>query len=267
MNSTVAVIVPLYKTELNHLEEISLRQCFRILSQHKIIAIKPKNIDLKHYNFKFDEIISFDNSFFDGIAGYNQLMLSASFYEKFLKYKFILIYQPDAFVFSDELLYWCNQGYDYIGAPWLRPANHPDIIKKIKNKVLKYLHIKNNTKIPNSNLPTELQFENSVGNGGFSLRNTQKFYEICGKNKTLIDTYNNKTEDSFNEDAFWSIEVNRKAKQLRIPGYKRAVYFSIENNYHYGFKLTKGKLPFGCHSWDKNIDFWKPIFKSEGIEI
>ncbi|MFR6542216.1 MAG: DUF5672 family protein [Butyricimonas virosa] len=25
----------------------------------------------------------------------------------------------DAFVFRDELTYWCTLNYDYIGAPWL----------------------------------------------------------------------------------------------------------------------------------------------------
>jgi hypothetical protein len=36
--------------------------------------------------------------------------LSASFYERFLDTKYILIYQLDAFVFKDELQEWCDKG-------------------------------------------------------------------------------------------------------------------------------------------------------------
>jgi hypothetical protein len=267
MNSLVAVIIPLYKTQLSHLEEIAVKQCFNILSQHKIIALKPKSLSLDLYNFKFNEEVSFDDSYFKDIAGYNNLMLSAEFYERFLEYQFILIYQPDAFVFKDDLVKWCQEGYDYVGAPWLRPAEYPDIFKKIKNKIRKYLHIKNNTKQNNSLIPTSLQFENGVGNGGFSLRRTRRFFEICKNSRDIINQYNNRHEDFFNEDAFWSIEVNRKKKQLNIPNYKKAVFFSIENNYEYGFRLTNGKLPFGCHSWDKHLNFWRPIFKQNGTVI
>lgn len=44
-------------------------------------------------------------------------MLEADFYRRFGKYKYMLIYQLDAFVFSDKLLDFCEMGYDYIGAP------------------------------------------------------------------------------------------------------------------------------------------------------
>ena len=267
MNNTAAIVIPLYKSQLSKLEEISIRQCFKILSQHKIIAIKPQNISLSEYDFEFDEIISFDHNFFQNIEGYNKLMLSSNFYEKFLQYTFILIYQPDAFVFKDELSYWCNQGYDYIGAPWLRYAAYPDLIKRIKNQTRSFLHLKRNIKQPNTDLPTNFQFENRVGNGGFSLRNTKKFYDICLQDQKEIEFYNNRSEHYFNEDVFWSIEVNRKANRLKIPGYKQAIHFAIENSCLHAFDLTKGNLPFGCHAWDRNLEFWKSIFEKEGINI
>ncbi len=252
---------------MSPLEEISIRQCLKVLSSHKIIAVKPQNISLSEYDFDFHEVISFDNDFFQNIEGYNKLMLSSIFYEKFLQYKFILIYQPDAFVFRDDLLYWCNQGYDYIGAPWLRHAAYPDIIKKIKNETLNFFHIKKNIKQPNTDLPTDIQFENRVGNGGFSLRNTKKFYDICIEERHTIELYNSKAEHYFNEDVFWAIEVNRKTRRLKIPGYKQAVHFAIENCCTHAFELTAGKLPFGCHAWDRNLDFWEPLFEQAGVTI
>jgi len=267
MSKTPAVIVPLYKTKLNHLEDLSLKQCFKHLSQHKIIAVKPECLSLENYDYKFNEVISFDDEFFSNIAGYNRLMLSPVFYEKFLSYNYILIYQTDAFVFRDELLYWCKQGYDYIGAPWLRYDKYTDIIKAIKNTTLIYLHIKKNSKQPGSYLPTNRQFENRVGNGGFSLRNPKKFHQICIEEKELIDFYNTKSEHYFNEDTFWGIEVNRKRKRLNIPGYKKAIYFSLENSLPHAVKIMGDKLPFGCHAWDMHIDFWRPIFAEIDVII
>lgn len=267
MENTVAIVIPLYKSSLTALEEISLQQCFRVLSKHKIIAIKPENVDLKGYHFKFDEVIDFDPSFFKDVAGYNKLMLSPLFYEKFLQYQYILIYQPDAFVFKDDLLSWCSRGYDYIGAPWLMASEYPDMIKKIKNKTRQYLHIKKNKKQPDSDWPTDIQFENKVGNGGLSLRNTKKCADICRSHQQQIDFYNSKDIHYYNEDTFWGLEVNRHKKLLQIPEYKTAVHFSMENSLEHAFRLTKGELPFGCHAWDRHLDFWEPIFKKNGVNI
>jgi len=44
-------------------------------------------------------------------------MMSPAFYDAFKAFDYILIYQLDAFVFRDELEYFCSLGYDYIGAP------------------------------------------------------------------------------------------------------------------------------------------------------
>lgn len=263
----VAVIIPIYKEQLNELEEISLKRCFDILKKYDIIVVKPQSLRLNNYDYEFDHIVAFDDKYFFDIQGYNRLMLSATFYEKFLDYKYILIHQLDAFAFKDDLLKWCFKDFDYIGAPWLRYAAYPDLIKKIKNTTLHSLHLKFNLKQKKKLLPTDRQFENKVGNGGFSLRRTQKLHEICLKEIDMIEYYNNRNEHYYNEDAFWSIEVNRKQKQLNIPKYKEAVYFAIENSYKHGFELTGGELPFGCHAWDKHLEFWAPIFTKIGINI
>ena len=99
------------------------------------------------------------------MEGYNELLLSENFYTTFSAFKYILIYQPDSYVFRDELMEWCKEGYDYIGAPWLE-----DNDEQIKL--------------------------NGVGNGGFSLRNIEKFLYIFSKCKiqTMNETIKNKTK-------------------------------------------------------------------------
>ena len=262
------IIIPLYKEKLSPLEEISIGQCFKILSSYTIVAIKPKKLSLEFYKFSFDEVVEFDNEYFSNPAGYNRLMLSSEFYKRFLDYKYMLIYQPDAFVFKDDLSYWCSQGYDYIGAPWIRYTAYPDIFKKIKNQTLRFLHTKFNIKQPNTDLPTAIQLENRVGNGGLSLRNVEVFYNLCIRDKKMIDYYNSRPEHQFGEDVFFGLEANRKKKQLNIPHYTKAIYFSMNDHLGYSFKLTNGELPFGCHAWDLYRDFWAPIFQtSSGIDI
>ncbi|WP_439556361.1 DUF5672 family protein [Dyadobacter sp.] len=263
----VVVVVPIYKTTLTNYEEISLQQCARVLGNYPIIAVKPENLNLDPLpgNAVFKEAISFDPSYFSGIQGYNRLMMSQEFYAKFLEYEFILIHQLDAFVFQDELTKWCQSGYDYIGAPWPKHLEEPDIIKALKTKAITFYHQWRN--IQEDGLPHPRQFDNQVGNGGFSLRRVHKFHRIAGEMREKIEAYHQRTEHQFHEDVFWSIETNRGIPQLRIPEYKKAYQFSIENNPERGVRFNKGKLPFGCHSWDHHLEFWKPYIEAFGYKL
>src|SRR4051812_45639342 len=116
-----AIIVPFHKDTITVYEAIALEQCFKLLSAHPIIAVKPKHLILPDTvtAYPFTDTISFEDDFFKNVAGYNKLVVSPVFYKAFLGYEFILIYQLDAFVFEDKLSWWCTQGFDYIGAPWL----------------------------------------------------------------------------------------------------------------------------------------------------
>jgi hypothetical protein len=264
---TVAVIIPFYKDTLTNYEAIALEQCFKVLHAHPVIAIKPNHLILppEVNKYPFTEVIDFDNHYFANIAGYNELMLSENFYGAFLEYKYMLIYQLDAFVFKDELKHWCDQGYDYIGAPWLKAYEHGDMIKTIKSNITYYFHIRYN--IWKDGEPSKYQYENRIGNGGFSLRKIEKFYNACIKYKATINEYLNKGTHHFNEDRFWSIEVNRKRRTLNIPGYHTGIKFSVEIVPERAFRLNNNLVPFGCHAWDKNVDFWRAIFKSYGYII
>lgn len=259
MDKEVIIAIPIYKTHLNDSEQISLKQCFKILGNYPIIFIKPKALDISMYLKYVDKYPfkseSFSAHFFKDIRGYNQLMLSQKYYERFLDYKYMLIYQLDAFVFKDELLHWCRKGYDYIGAPWL-------MREKTTRKIRSYFFRKFNKKQKDGVSPHMLQFYNRVGNGGFSLRNIRKFLELCSTHKTLIDFYNGHSDSNFyNEDVFWSLEVNRRGNILKIPGYKEALHFSIEQNPDLALRLLDGALPFGVHAWPLFFKHWKSIIE------
>ncbi len=260
-----AVVVPLYKEQPNEYDNISLTQCFNVLSDFPIIALKPKSLDLEHYLYPFSDVYSFDDDYFKDIASYNSLMMSSILYQSFLEYEYILIYQTDAFVFKNELKKWCEKKYDYIGAPWLRNKVYPDWIKSSKEYFRGSIHRLLNIK--QGGLPSLPQFENRVGNGGFSLRKTSQFYSLCKVCDNAIATYLSRNEKHFNEDVFWSVEVNRYKRRLKIPSYKKAVFFAFESHPEVAMELTEGELPLGCHAWDENLDFFRPIFHRYGYDI
>ena len=266
-NNKAAVIIPFYKTQYTPYENMALQQCFKILSGHPVIAVKPHHLHLpaEVTQYPFSNVISFDDDYFKDIQGYNRLMLDAAFYKEFLAYEYQLIYQLDAFVFKDDLDYWCSQGIDYVGAPWMRAKDYPNVIKAVVSQGLQYLAKRYDLK--KHGLPSKKQFDNNVGNGGFSLRKVKVFHDLCIKYRDAINEYNKRDSHHYNEDAFWSIELNRKQKAIKIPGYKKALQFAFELAPMRAYKINGQQLPFGCHAWDLNVDFWRPIFAQYGYII
>jgi hypothetical protein len=262
----VAVVIPFYRDTLTGHEDIALKQCALVLAKYPIIAIKPQSLTLPDNlkDYPFEQVINFDDSYFASIQGYNKLMLDAHFYQAFLNYEYILIHQLDAFVFEDKLSYWCTQNLDYIGAPWLRKKD-TGTLKSTLLKVQQYFSIRFDLK--KQGLPNKYQFENQVGNGGFSLRKVKKFYNLCISMKPRIDLYLSRNEHQYHEDTFWSIEVNRKKHHINICDYQTALRFAFENSPDRALKLNNNELPFGCHAWDKHPGFWRPIFKEHGFTI
>jgi len=262
----VAVVIPIYKNKLESFEEMALEQCLRVLNKHRIFVVKPNSLELTILDdSELISYISFEDQYFESRHGYNKLMLWEGFYEKFLRFQYILIYQLDAFVFNDRLLEWCDKGYDYIGAPWLRPNKYIDIFKALKSRMLIAVHTWFNIKQRDTDLPTDIQFENKVGNGGLSLRRVEKFYQACKRYKASLVKYLDRAEHYFNEDVWWGIELNRKSSFLKIPGYKTAIFFSFENEPERAWELTRGELPFGCHAWNLHMDFWERHLAAETI--
>ena len=84
------------------------------------VLLQPEDLDNHAYTSDSVSFKYFEKKYFEGLAGYNKLMLSDEFYSAFSSYVYILICQPDVFVFADTLLQWAQKGYDYIGAPWIK---------------------------------------------------------------------------------------------------------------------------------------------------
>lgn len=262
---TVAVAVPVYKTVLNEEEKASFRQLIKILKKHDIFLFTHIDLNLDCYKTlsidKEFQIKYFDKRYFESIDGYNRLLCGPAFYKAFLSYKYILIYQLDAWVFRDELLKWCELDYDYIGAPWFHQP-------------------------PQGNVLTQFI---GVGNGGFSLRKVnshlralKSFYYLTPLQQlarglydpkfgrySLITTlktfffynityhYIRNSENLINEDIFWNLVVRRNFKWFKAPDPTTALKFSFEMSARELYEVNSQELPFGCHGWTiYNTSFW-----------
>ncbi len=224
----VKVIIPVYHAQLTVCEMISLTQCKRILNHYPLCIIKPDTMFLEKEVIQGMEIEEFDAEWFQSVQTYNQLMLTEQFYERFNDYKYILIYQLDAFVFRDELHVFCSMEYDYIGAPWIYGRVF------YINGMGGYYY---------------------TGNGGFSLRKVGACLEALRKNRI---------EDAIIEDVFFS---TRASDQFRIAPVDIALKFSFEEHVRECFKRNHQELPFGCHGWQKfDFAFYRQTFQHYGYD-
>lgn len=250
------IVIPVYRV-FTPTEAFAFRQCVDVLGSHPISVICPKNLDVSFIdgfrkNIDID-YVRFEPKYFEGIKGYNNLLLTPSFYERFADYEYMLIYQLDAFVFHDSLNYWVDKGYDYIGAPWVPnssifQATFGDLVRWIRR-----------TRHPAGTTLriTHAQMHYRVGNGGFSLRNIAKMKETCERFADEISRLP-AGEARAQEDIFFSLYIQKRAG-ITVPGWKEAAAFSIENNPRRCLRLTSGKLPFGCHGWSRG-GVWKKFW-------
>jgi len=260
----VAVTVPLYKKEPERNELLSLMQCRKVLGRYPVIFFAPESLELSVYQkiIPQAQIIRFADAYFTGIPGYNRLMLSPFFYQHVEEYRYILIFQPDAWVFRDELDEWCRSGFDYIGGPYRSPYRTGDRI-----------------------LP---------GNGGFSLRKVQScielltprkgrmfrperlhFFEenhssvlrrIYARMRSLIPAFNDYSamlkhfsSGKYNEDCvFYEFSALHS-----FTGFQMA---PVELSFAFSWDLLpedRSRIPFGCHGWIKNNELKEYIQQRE----
>lgn len=262
-SNKVVVVIPVHKPALTQNELASLKQCYKILGSHPIRIVAPEGMDMSVYQNAVPECetIFIAPEWLSNIQQYNKLKISKYFYDLFKEYEFLLTYELDAWVFRDELLYWCDKGYDYIGAPWFEGWTQPSSNIFIKG-----------------------------GNSGFSLRNVQEIRKMIPKIRRFLRykrvwdrlKLNNicpletmrfmesilsiKTNEEFkmihalgylNEDMFWSRYTPSIISNFNVADAEVSLKFSFELKPEFLFELNNNHLPFGCHSWEKyGLNFW-----------
>ena len=258
------VVVPAYRVEMSAAEEASFRRTVSVFSEkHQVSVIAPEEMALDNYTSIYPQLVveRFPADFFRSIGDYSRLLLSEEFYQRFAAYEWMLICQLDVWVFRDELNYWCQQNFDYIGAPipscW-------DPCRDDENLDL-------------------------VGNGGFSLRRISAFLRVLQAgdvpmySREMLWSFcrqhwrkksfglivpllrlagiGNKRRDCLEllrrqgacEDmVFRMIEHSGYLPNFVFPEIRKAAEFALDGScLRKYFDLTDRKIPFALHAWKK----------------
>lgn len=236
---TVAILVPVYKETLNKQEQFSIDFLVKNITTRKIYFIGPKNLDKQYYFNRYNniEFKTFADKNFDSIVGYNNLLLDVDFYKSFAEYDYMLIHQTDALMFHDNLDYWMDRNFDYIGAPW---PNGVEI----------------NLKMGKFCSGNGVNLKSYVGNGGFSLRSIKGTIALLKEFEEIKDYW---VTSGSSEDLFFAF-MGMVSDSYSIPNQIVASRFSLELDAEKYIKINNEEIPTGCHAWWKhNLDFWKKI--------
>ena len=264
-NRSCVIVIPFHKGYLSINETNCLNSLLKNYSHsYKISFLIPEGVNISDKlnetinNFRLSINFTHKNSF-STYYNYNVFLTSQKFYELYLNYKFVLIYQLDVLSHqNNNLEIFLKLNLDYIGPIIFRvnPDNSHSVILV-------------------------------GGNGGISLRNVEthyriskkifffnlhKYYKITGYKCTITSDpfkyifkkfisrliciiYYKKIRFKFiQEDVFWSCIVPSKFKKYSVSNNQISAQFGFDMLPSYSFKLNNNKLPLFFHAFQKNND-------------
>ena len=236
------VVIPIYR-KLVISERIALEQMHKVFKDKtNVFAFCPEGFDMSEHLAVFPELQykELDKKWFASTDTYSQLLLQKWFYEMYNIYEYMLICQLDVWLVKDDILEWCNKGYEYIGAPIVVPTArwHNYRIDTDGNAIVKP----------------------KIGNGGFSLRKISTFEYLTDPNNDIFKRYKiteETTSKVIYEDLWFCDELDR-FYDLERPTYQEGFKFAGDMNpdiveTQYGVT----ELPTAIHAFDKNIPYWR----------
>lgn len=248
------IIIPFYR-ELTELDKFSVSRLFTVCKDknYPIWFIEGEGKQYAEHTLDWlvetglvdndclPSIYKYSKYYFESVNSYSNLLLELEFYQHWndLGYNFIFIYQTDCYLFKDEFKEWVNKGYDYIGAPIV--ATNSDW---------------------GYNGPY-------VGNGGFSLRNTNTFIRVLDRNSTHWKDHKRELECTVCEkhrdklcmefEDLFICKLLSKYIYIDIPTPVIASRFCIDRNpdtCYKMFKFKRDETPMCCHNFMLNVGWW-----------
>jgi hypothetical protein len=241
----VDIVIPIYKASFDVEEKFAIDQSFAVLSAYPIVFVAPQGLDISFYTTAYPNatFIYFEERYFKSVNDYSRLLVSDEFYEAF-ESEFLLIVQPDVYLFHDDLPYWINSPFDYVGAPWPNGLS---------------LNIKfGKFDLGGAGTPITVY----VGNGGLSLRRRKKCMALITEHREIADWF---IRSGSNEDLFFAF-MGALSADFVIPNQITASLFALEVSPERFYTINGEKLPMGVHRYrDYSSDFWKPRIPSPGL--
>ena len=235
---SLVIAIPIYKKEFDSEEQYLVDRMFKIFANREIVFVAPQNLQKAYYLARYPtaKLSTFPDHFFESVQGYSRLLLNRLFYANFADKDFLLISQPDVYVFRDELDLWLQKPYDYIGAPWPTGFSVTLNIGRFATTT--------------GGAPLTA----FVGNGGFSLRRTKKIIQVLENDHQVSDWFSN---TGSNEDLFFSF-IGSMTADFIVPNPVEASLFAMEALPDFFFQINRGKLPMAAHAFRKySPAFWE----------
>lgn len=263
----VCVATPLSsepKLEYTSDEKISLAHLHHYLGKYDKYMITPRGVKSYHPGYEARE---FDHKYFGSVAAHCALQMSEDFFEGFADYDYIFMYHLDCLVFSDKLEYWCDQGWDYIGAPWMPGKDAPWVDEpRVGNGGFALFHVQNCLKALRSNRYNVDPIENirrTWKQAPTLSSKIKKLPRMMARFLTPFNGVNQYIRTMLNEgrgsDFFWADDAVRFFPDFRVADVDSGMRFSFETEPRTCFELTNGQMPFGCHAWARyDRAFWEP---------
>jgi hypothetical protein len=272
--SNPIVLIPVHKHVPSNLEIISLRQCGRCLARKALALLAPAGLDLRSYQeiFPSARVIRVETKWMNTVLSYNRMMINPMIYNILSHHSHILVHEPDAMVLRDELDFWCEQPYDYIGAPWFEGYDNakPDAPLLGVGNFGFSLH--------RPAVMLKILCDRQRWYGGAELRRDLSRILRAGEVDRLIRVLRGAGKAGtlrgaskiYEEhcDIFWGQLVSKLVRNFRVAPPEVALRFSWEVAPSRCYTLCSGNLPFGLHAWARyDFGFLKPLLERNGVEL
>ena len=265
----VAIVVPLStRPALLPEEEVSLRHLRHFLGAYDKYLIAPAGASIQRDGFN---TVHFPRKFFGSLAAHARMGFWPPFYEAFQDYEYILIYHLDALVFSDELMQWCDAGWDYIGAPWLPCSDTPWVKQPaVGNGGFALMKVESSLRALNNRYRDDplTYWADLLTSNGHRLTPVFRMLETLKRrfpDARVVqwplerwEKSENPARYGLNNDFFWAFHAVRYLPSFKVAPVDAALQFAFEGSPRMCFELNQQRLPFGCHAWAKyDRAFWE----------
>jgi hypothetical protein len=254
----VTVVIPIHLEEPTDLEKISLDQTLAVLANYPITFMAPTGLNTAWYEAycQGKATIFIERFQWKGHVAFCRLMLDPAFYQRFASYEYMLICHLDAFVFRDELMKWCNLGYDYIGG-----VIYSSVFWQKETLWRRVTGFTN---------------PEYLGNGGFALKKISGFYHMTSKFRRYVNFFywlNKVRNRAFYDDLFLANHFPKLHAGFRIAPKVVAQRFGADYERWPEEDLPftnedNATMPFGVHGWiQHHQDYWQPCIRRFGYAI
>jgi hypothetical protein len=244
---------------------LSLRHLEHFLPEADNFLVMPETLDFQRNGYRK---VNFAPALFDGLTGYNRLMLSKEFYARFEEYEFILIYQLDAIILSSDIERFLDMDVDYLGAPWIEyHANGAPYFTNVGNGGLSLRRVSAFRRLLESRLllpsPTPREYYRRYSGAPFERR----LIGLCRSGLKVFrkrETIQRKLAGPFgNEDMFIAAEAEKYSPGFTIGSLGQALEFAFEREPRFCYEKAAGRIPLGAHAWALyDRPFWEPYLLS-----